>query len=247
MKHIFNDRNKAYIEVISSIVDPLYSREIIFVIFVLLTTYAYFSTTSHTGLIVTPSDVMIPITFPLFTVLLIYSGVVAGNLGNFIGKGAEAFFLTSPVSRFRFYLSVWLSAIVFSFLLYGLYTVLLIHLLTFTLFSFYARIVLLVTLSSLALYTSTGMLISAITRNSAFSLAVVLVFFFGLSIYSSTIFPNSPFGDSFVSGIMFFSEYSSETGIALWPSIIIILLSIVIFLSSYLISKNRDQRSGRSA
>lgn len=247
MKALLDDKRKAYVQVISALVDPFYSREIFFLLLVLMTTSAYVSTVSNNGFIVDPIDVISVMAFYIFIVLLIYPGVVAGNFGSFVGRGAEAFFFTTPVNRLKLYLVVWLFTILFSFLLFSLYLIFLIYLLTFTLFSFPITILLIETLSSLSLYTSVGMLIAVITRNSAASIVSVLALFLGLSLYSTKIFPNSLPDQSFVSGIRFMGEYPLKIGVTFWPSIILIMLSVIIFISTYVILKSRDHRSGRNA
>jgi len=247
MKAIHNSARKAYVQVISSLIDPFYSREIIFLFLVLMTTYLNFSNPYIHFKASDPIYIISSITFPIFIVLLLYSGVIAGNFGNFIGKGAQAFFFTTPVSRFKFYLILWLSTILFSFILFSSYLVFLTDILTYTVFSFPITILLLMVLSSLTLYTSVGMLISVLTRNAGISFGVLLALFFVLSLYSSRIFPNSIIGRSFVSGIRFMGEYPLRIGVAFWPSIILIILSVIIFILGYIISNLRDYRSGRSA
>lgn len=247
MKVTLDDRRRAYIRVISSLVDPFYSREIIFLLLVFMTSYSYVSAVSNSGFIANQVNIISIMAFYIFISILAYPGAVAGNFGGFIGRGAEAFFFTSPVSRFKLYLGLWLFTVVVSFLLFAAYLLLLIYLLTFTIYSLPVAILLLLTLSSLAMYTSLGMLVAVISRNSAASTVAAPAIFLGLSLYSSKIFPNSLLAQSFVSGMEFMGEYPLKIGLEFWPSIILLILSAIIFITTYLISKSRDYRSGRSA
>lgn len=239
----------AYRYVVSSIVDPFYSREVIFFLLIPLSLNSYFSQFVSAGTIPPFNQISVIslISVFFFTAVLAYSCSFSASMGNIIGTGSLAFLFTMPVNRFRFYLVTWLTAILSSFFLYSIAFISVFGFLTFHIYSSVVGYYLLIILSSLMIYTSVGILLSILFQNTIIPVVLLIVGVLILSIYSSTLFPHYLVGQSLIEGLGFLASHPEHANITFYPSIFLILLSIFIFMISYVVSRFKNYRSGRYA
>lgn len=250
---IFNYSKKiAYFNIIESLTDMYYSREIVFFLVLFLSAMSYKSYVSQQEFFTSVSAPFINANavvnfsaIAFFISVIVYSGTVTGSLGNMFKRGSLGFLFSMPINRFIFYILVYTVSVLLSSALFFAAVLIIMYITSSAIFLHMALFYLLAIFSTMCFYVSIGIFISVIFRNGIISFIAVSIGFFTAMVYAHKIMPHIMMVQYFLRGITFLSNFPTKNDDILLPALYMIFGSIFIVIISYYIAKNRNMRSGR--